>query len=471
MIKLVDILRWTQGQWVNRNHCPDVNADTFAVEGIGSDTRKDLSQKVFIPLAGENFDGHDFLNQAVSQGAKAILAHRIPGGFQCSIPVILVKDTLEALQDLAHGYRKTLRAEIVGITGSNGKTSTKEFAAALLQKEKRTHWNEGSFNNHWGVPFNLLGVNQDTEVVLVEMGMNHLGEIQRLAEIAEPSVVVCTMVGTAHIENLGSVEKIAEAKSEIYRFSPQAKKIFNLDQEWTLQMRKQFSKSGDLSFSEKDPKADVFLQITEMNESSLKVRGHIHGVSGEALVPIFGKQNLTNLLAAAGIASLCGVGPERIWRNFALCKTTWGRNQFLPLKNGGRVLFDAYNANPDSMTALLENLELMKGSSLLGIFGQMRELGEFSREAHRQLGESAGRGRFESIFFIGDDKDSFLEGFQSSGSKAFVAVEKDWSPQIQSLFESHLRPSHLVTMKASRGTRLERFLPAHLLDPQYLKKP
>jgi UDP-N-acetylmuramoyl-tripeptide--D-alanyl-D-alanine ligase len=247
--------------------------------------------------------------------------------------------------------------------------------------------------------------------------------------------------------------------------------IFNIDQEWTVQMKKKFFKAGDITFSERDPKADVVLRIEEMTQDALKIRGHIHGVSGEAVVPVFGKQNLTNLLAAAGIASLSGVAPDRIWLHFAECRTTWGRNQFLPLRNGSKLLFDAYNANPDSMTALLDNLELMKNQSLMGVFGQMRELGKFSSEAHRQLGEKVGNGRFEKVFFVGEDRDFFLEGVEKSGAKFGVIAEQDWSPSLQSKFEEVLQPRHLVAMKASRGTRLERFLPATLLDPIYLKKP
>lgn len=466
MLTLSECLQWTQGKLLQ------VKISHLSFKGLGSDTRKDLTDQIFVALVGESHDAHDFLGQAIKKNAAAILVHRLPVNFHApNIPVILVKDTLEALQSLAHQYRKTLKAKVIGITGSNGKTSTKEFTAALLTPYLKTHWNEGSFNNHWGVPFNLLGVPQDTEAALVEMGMNHAGEIQRLVEIAEPDIVVCTMVGKAHIEHFTSIEKIAEAKAEIYKHSPNARKIFSLDQDLTRKMRERYSQgSGDLTFSETDEGADVCLKIDEVHFESLKISGHIAGLRGEAVVPIFGKQNLTNLMAASTIALAAGLRSEQIWTALPRCKTAWGRNQLLKLRSGANLIFDAYNANPDSMNALLQNLRSMVGQKIIGVFGQMKELGAISAEAHEDFGKTAGKISFERVYFIGDDHTAFAKGMSSSGFRGGLLTAQDMTTEMQQDFASHIAADHLVVMKASRGTKLERFLDDSVIDLQIFKK-
>lgn len=470
MLRLTDCLQWTSGKIINLDQLEQFSKENCSFDSIGTDTRKSLENNLFIALAGENYDAHQFLQQAMNQNAAGIMVHHWPAGLVASVPVILVKDTLKALQELAQGYRKTLNCKVVGITGSNGKTSTKEFAAAILKNHFKTHWNEGSFNNHWGVPFNLLGIPSDVEVALVEMGMNHLGEIERLVEIALPDLVVCTMVGTAHIENLGTIEKIAEAKAEIYRYSPQARRIFNLDQSHTLQMKKEFFRSNDMTFSENDSQADIYCRIELLTEDSLRVKGKIGEVFGEARIPVFGKQNLTNLMAASAIALACGMNGAEIWKALPLCKTAWGRNQFWKLKNDSQLLFDAYNANPDSMKALLENLSLMKEKRLLGVFGQMRELGDISEIAHQEIGEIVGTLPFEKIYFIGEDHEAFIRGVKKSHPQKLVVSAPDFDEKIHQNFMESLLPDHLVVMKASRGTRLERFLSEDLIDPKLFKK-
>ncbi|MFN9068300.1 MAG: Mur ligase family protein, partial [Bdellovibrionales bacterium] len=187
------ILQSTQGR------CLNLTQNTF--KGFGTDTRKNLSGKLFIALKGEAFDGHDYLIQAAQAGAAGLLVHRLPNPLPVELSqltVIEVSDTLLALQALGHGFRNKSKAKILGLTGSNGKTSTKEFAAQIIETQKQVHWSQGSFNNHWGVPFSLMDLKPKHEVALIEMGMNHAGEIKRLVEIADPDVVVCTMVGRAH---------------------------------------------------------------------------------------------------------------------------------------------------------------------------------------------------------------------------------------------------------------------------------
>ncbi len=360
--------------------------------GIGTDTRVDLSGQLFIALKGESFDAHAFLCKAVEQNAAGILIHE---GFEQiekfkdKITILKVNDTLKALQSLGTWARRQSRAKVIGITGSNGKTTTKEFTAAIVGSAKSVHYNEGSFNNHWGVPFTLLQLDPGKDVAVVEMGMNHAGEIIELVKIAEPDVVVCTMVGRAHIEHFGTIEKIAEAKEEIYiTASKQSTQVFNLDTDQThlMFMRARERNPGGkfITFSSLNPEADVFLKIINLSMSDLQVEGTIKNIKGQVRVTVFGSQNLTNLMAAAAVALGAGLNPDEVWKGLEKCRTNWGRNQLVHLKSGAQLIFDAYNANPDSMKALIDNIKLLKNpGKKIGVFGELLEMGEFAGDLHK----------------------------------------------------------------------------------------
>lgn len=448
-----------------------LNAQTLSkfattVKGVGTDSRKNLTGQLFIALRGDAFDGHQFLNQAVQAGASALLVQEVPAGQKAvldKVTVLQVKDTLKALQNMSHWVRKQMKAKVLALTGSNGKTSTKEFTAQILSGYKVICYSQGSFNNHWGVPFSLLNLDTVHETAIIEMGMNHKGELAELVKIADPDAVVCTMVGRAHIEYFGTQEKIAEAKQEIYLHSnPKSLAIFNLDNPYTKKMYEQAVKTQPqrpkLTFSESE-KADVQFQLTEATFDGLKLKGFIKGQSGETFIPVFGKHNITNLLAAASLAIAAGLKPEQVWKGLKNCKSHWGRNQKVKLKSGGLALFDAYNANPDSMEALLENIDSLKvKGKKIGVFGQMRELGDQSQHFHNLIGIKAGNVNFSKIFFYGDDFESFQNGVKESGFRGEVHVQKDFSDELAKKLKASIQPDDLVVFKASRGPRLERML-------------
>jgi UDP-N-acetylmuramoyl-tripeptide--D-alanyl-D-alanine ligase len=443
---------------------------TFEKEfsGLGTDTRKDLTGQLFIALKGEAFDAHDYLDQAVAKGAKALLVHRFPENLESlrsKVTMIVVKDTLKALQDLAHYTRKMSKSTILGITGSNGKTTSKEFAAAVISTQKKVHYSKGSFNNHWGLPFSLLEQDDKAEVSILEMGMNHAGEIKRLCEIAEPDVVVCTVVGRAHIEHFdGQIEGIANAKEEIYESAPTAaRRIYNLDNPWTQKMflrsRQRFPKADRiLSFSQMNPKADVFLQIENMTMTSLSIKGRILKVDGQVEVPVFGAQNLTNLMVAASSALAVGMSAEDVWQGLAKCRTNWGRNQLLKTKSGAEVLFDGYNANPDSMTALLQNLTSVTAGEKIGVFAEMLELGPLASESHREIGEKAGAAGLNLIWFYGPHSQDFEAGVKASGYSGKLICTAAYDEKIAEQVGGSLKPGTLAAVKGSRGMKLERFV-------------
>lgn len=434
--------------------------------GVGTDTRQDLSNQIFFALRGENFDAHEFLEQAVQKKAQALVVDCQPSSeILEQVSVVLVSDTLKALQDWGHWWRKHQKAKIIALTGSNGKTTTKEFTATLLSQQFKTWASHGSFNNHWGVPLTLLQIEDETEMAVVEMGMNHPGEIAQLVQIAEPEIVAVTMVGRAHIEAFGSEENIAKAKAEIYETaSKTATRVFNLDNRHTRAMwekaKGQFPLQQICTFSIQE-KADVQLQIVDSEAEYLIVRGQIGGIAGEARVEIFGEHNVTNLAAAAALALSAGVTPQNIWQGFTKCNSGWGRNQWLHMKNGARILFDAYNANPDSMGALLKNVSRIpvRGRKF-AVFGDMRELGGQSQQLHEQVGELAAGAGLDFVWFIGQFGDAFERGLESGGFKKTFVKSAVYEQKLALDVASMLNPTDIVIVKGSRGVRLEQVVAA-----------
>jgi UDP-N-acetylmuramoyl-tripeptide--D-alanyl-D-alanine ligase len=441
---------------------------------IGTDTRKDLSGQIFWALKGEQFDGHDFCKNAVEAGAACLIVERTNSEIERlakKVTVVKVEDTLLALQNFARHHRRHCNNLVIGITGSNGKTTTKEFLATILATRYRTHYSQGSFNNHWGVPFTLLAQPANTEVVVAEMGMNHSGEIEQLVQIAEPNIVVVTTVGAAHVEHFGTVAKIAEAKSEIYRFAKASTiKIFNLDNEWTVKMHAalQGSSSAVITFSEKLATADVQFQISKLEFKALTIKARIRDLERTIEVPVFGRQNLINLMAASACALAAGMTAQEILAALPKCRTVWGRNQIIDTKRGGQILFDGYNANPDSMRALLENIPLLPPElHKIGVFGQMLELGEASVELHKELGCKVAEAGFNEVWFSGKDHEAFKVGFNSVKSQGHLFADEKYSEQRASEVAALLKQGSIAVVKGSRGNKLERFViacdPVHFL--------
>ena len=462
-------------------------------KGIGTDTRVNLDGLVFVALKGDAFDAHDFLSKAVDAKAAALVVHRLPSeakALEDRVTIVQVDDTLKALQRLGNFWRKKMKAKIVGVTGTNGKTTTKEFAAAILGSKFRVQYSKGSFNNHWGVPISLLSISPEHEVAVIEMGMNHPGELQLLDRIAEPDAVVCTMVGRGHLEGVGSIEGVAKAKSEIYEFAPKgATRIFNLENEHTRAMFERFGRShptekvltfAGLEFARENewvglggglepsatgteawPRLDVAFEVVKIETDAIVIRGEIQGVGGETRVPVFGRQNVTNLMAASGFALYCGMTPAEIWGALPLCKTAWGRNQWVDLQSGARALFDAYNANPESMRAAIENfaqLSVPKGGRKIAILGEMREMGAHAPAVHRELGEITGRAKFDEVCFVGPSSAEFASGLKSAGCSKTPVLSASYEQNLATAKLPVLHEGDFVLIKGSRGMQLEKAL-------------
>jgi UDP-N-acetylmuramoyl-tripeptide--D-alanyl-D-alanine ligase len=443
--------------------------------GVGTDTRQSLDGKLFIPLKGEQFDAHDFVAKAVEQGAAAILVHHWREEWKpllARAAFVRVDDTLQALQAFATHWRRQHGFQVIGITGSNGKTSTKEFTYALVKDSLPASASKGSYNNHWGVPLSILAAGPEHRLLILEMGMNKPGEITRLCQIAEPQVVAVTMVGRGHIGELGGVEGIARAKEEIYLAAPGAVHVFNMDNEWTLRMQAR-SKAKQIRFSSVRTDVEVNLRARRVSWDGLDLTGEIGGVAGQALARVLGRHNTVNLMAAASLALAVGVKPDAIWRRLgAIHDSSWGRNQILQLKNGARILFDAYNANPDSMTALMKNLCEMdvEGKKYL-VAGDMKELGAFSETSHEEIGERAGSVGFEKIWYIGRYSDDFERGLKKTGAGPRFVASPGIDAGIAKSFFEDLKAGDLVAVKGSRGMQLEKVVESWPLTAPLGKKP
>jgi len=484
-MNLRQLLEGTQGQMKSKVH------EVFTA--VGTDSRRALDGQIFFALRGENFDAHDFVLDAVQKGAAAVVVDRLPTHAEAmsklltSATVIQVDDTLKALQRLGTYWRRTLNPFVIGVTGTNGKTTTKEFTAAILSTQMPVQWSQGSFNNHWGVPISLLAVDASHRAAVIEMGMNHRGEIRDLVRMVEPDVVGVTMVGRGHLEGLGSIEGVAQAKEEIYENSKdKCIRVFNLDNPWTLKMyerakggeygsgprlcfrSERAATNGTAGEAEIESSVDVEMRLLDSGAESLRVAGHIRGVRGEALVPVFGAHNLTNLMMASCFALAAGLTPQQIWAALPECRSGWGRNQWVQLKSGARVLFDAYNANPESMRAAIagfRQLQVRAGARKIVVLGEMREMGANAEAVHRELGEIVGASDFDQVIFVGPSKHAFADGLQSQSKKKNLVISDSCEHFLASNPGLVIDPADIVLMKGSRGMQLEQILLSwHPLD-------
>jgi len=444
-------------------------------ERVGTDTRQSLANKLFVPLKGENFDAHNFVVKAVEGGAAAVLVSEWRAEWETlktKASFVKVSDTLQALQALALHWRRKHKFQVLAITGSNGKTSTKEFAHAILKRHLSVHAAKGSFNNHWGVPLSILEAGPGHTHLILEMGMNHSGEIWRLCQISEPDIVTVTTVGRAHIGLLGSQPAVAQAKEEIYVAAPKAVHIFNVDNEWTMRMQTR-SHAKQLLFSSFKPKVDVHLRAQRMNWDGLDIIGSIGGVSGQTWVHILGRHNVVNLMAASCLSLAAGLTPAQVWEGLGTIRdSAWGRNQIVPLSNGARVLFDGYNANPDSVQALMKNLYEMDvtGNKFL-VIGDMGEQGTFTEQVHEEAGERAASVPFVAVWYVGENSKAFWRGFEKTRKDAqtFTTVKVD--PATSQKLLALLKDGDLVAIKGSRSMELEHVLDAWPLSTPLGKKP
>ena len=425
-------------------------ADRLVV-GVSFDTREAMDDMIFVPLKGENTDGHNFLHEAMKCGATCVFSE-----IETYVDAIMVKDAAQALKDLAEYYRSLFDVKVIGITGSNGKTSTKDMVAAVLSEKYTVVKTIGNFNNEIGLPTTIFNIDDDTDVVVLEMGMNHSGEISRLSKIARPDYAIITNIGVAHIENLGSQEGIFKAKSEILDFLAHDGKVYLCGDDNFLTRyrdRKNFIFYG-YGVRNTYRAHDIESSGMDSSQYSVTLKG---GETLEVYVPTPGKHMVLNSLAAVAIGEELGLTPSEIADGIKKFKSSGMRMNIIETNGGMRVIDDCYNASPDSVKAALEVLVQATGNTI-AILGDMLELGAQSYDMHFEIGAEAARMCIDTIICVGEDSEATYEGaysvFRGGASNSQIIYFNSKDDCIAQL-DTFVKPGDTILVKASRGKRFE----------------
>jgi len=425
------------------------------VSRISTDSRTLQTGDLFVPLRGENFDGHKFIEQAVERGAAgAMVENKWSGNAPENFVLIRVADTLAGYQTLAANYRASLPIKVIAITGSNGKTSTKDFVAATLARKFRVTKTEGNFNNHVGLPQTMLAANRDDEIAVWEIGMNHPGEIAALAKLAAPDVAIITNVGIAHIEFMGSREAIAEEKGALAEaVTANGTLILNAEDAFSDAIAKRTGAKIVLAGIENGSvRATDISQHSTGSEFTILEGAH----RCRAQLPVPGIHMVQNAMLAVAAGRVFGLSLEECAVGLASTPLTKARLQIREI-DGIQFIDDSYNANPDSMKAALRTLvELDADGRRIAVLGEMGELGAESESGHREVGEAAAALRIDELIAVGAAGAIIARAAEKAGLEKSVAVN---SPQeAAELLEKKATAGDLILIKGSRAARMERVL-------------
>lgn len=415
---------------------------------VCTDTRKIQPGSLFVCLRGERFDGHSFASQAAQLGAAALL---VDHPVDADVPQLVVTDTGKALLQLAGWYRRRFQLPVVGLTGSVGKTTTKEFIALVLGAKYNTLKTQGNLNNEIGVPQMLFRLEDSHTAAVIEMGMNHFGEISRLTRAVAPTVGLITNIGVSHIENLGSRAGILQAKLEILEgMAPDAPLIVNMDNDMLRTV-----KLGDrplLTFAIDDQRADFTATDIAEQGSTTTFTVHHSTFTQPVTIPTVGIHNVYNALAAMAVGYVTGVDPAAAASALANYVPA-GMRQNLVQVGGVQVIEDCYNASPDSMRAALQTLGKLPVNRRYAVLGAMLELGDYAKEAHTQVGKMAAENGIDGVLAYGADAAYIVEAAKQAGLEN--ARLFDTKESLAQSLAQQVQPGDGVLFKGSRGMHLE----------------
>jgi len=404
-------------------------------KGVSTDTRKKISGRLFIALEGENFDGHLFTQNAEECGAKAIIAHK---KVSTNLPTIIVKDTKKAYQKLATWYRQSLSPQVIAITGSNGKTTTKNMLDSILSLHAPTLSTKGNFNNHLGVPKTILELTEKHRYCVIEMGANHEKEITLLCDIAKPDLALITNANNAHLGEFGSLENLVKAKGEIFKSLLQNGIALMNQESPHKSVWKQMS--GTRKFTFFGNMSSIYASNIRNERSNLIFDLHCNNNKINIKLAMIGLHQIDNALAAAACANELGVSLPLIKKGLEKTKTEKGRLKLLE-SSRFTILDDSYNANPHSMKAAIDTLQSFSGEKI-AVLGSMAELGTKSIELHQEIGEYASQAGLDKLYTIGEDAKHY---------------NGEFFPDIESLY-NQLKECHLgatILIKGSRMMKLD----------------
>ncbi|MBB6455027.1 UDP-N-acetylmuramoyl-tripeptide--D-alanyl-D-alanine ligase [Salirhabdus euzebyi] len=423
--------------------------DSINIYEVFTDSRKKAKFSLFVPIVGENFDAHDYLKDAINMGAVASLWQKdkeIPRFLPTDFPLFFVEDTIVAMQQLAMAYREHVDPKVIGITGSNGKTTTKDFFAKVFETTYKTEKTKGNFNNHIGLPLTILSMEPNTEVLILEMGMNHFGEIETLSNIAKPDIAVITNIGESHIEYLGSREGIAKAKSEITSGLKENGKLIIDGDERLLQILVNKYDTVRIGFNKEN---DVVIENVGVNND-----GTVFTIEDQSFeVPLLGRHQAKNAAFAIIAARFFGLDDNQIRDGLKNVELTGMRFEKIETKEGAILINDAYNASATSMKASIEVVKEMNANRKVLILGDILELGEHSKSFHRSIAEVI-TPPIHAVYTYGVESEEILKELKKRDSTiqtfAFQSKEK-----LTKELRKELKADTLLLFKASRGMKLE----------------
>lgn len=427
------------------------------VTGVAIDSRAVQPGHLFVALAGEKTDGHRYLQQALQQGAAAVVISR-PEQVDLTAceNYILVPDGLLFVQQLAHWLRKKTQAPVVAVTGSTGKTSTKDFLAALLSALGPIVVTQGNHNNELGLPLTLCQLKEDTRAVVVEMGMRGLGQIDFLCRIAQPDYGIITNIGKTHCQLLGSQERIAQAKCEMLSHIPEGGVVaLNRRDAAFLQPWLSDCNGRICWYDSQTAQGDYWASDICQQEDGITYQLHYGEQQQQITLPVQGLHNVSNSLAAIAIAHQLGVSWEAINVQLQQAKLTGMRLDIQVTQAGVTVINDAYNANPDSMKSAIAVLRQRTGKRKIAVLGDMYELGKYEAESHREVGRAAAVQQIDYVIAVGRLGRLIGEAAQEAGCRVDWAEENE---QALLYLQQYLQPGDVVLVKGSRGMQMEQIV-------------
>src|SRR5699024_429066 len=430
-------------------------SEEVEIKEVYTDSRMEVEKGLFVPIIGENFDAHTFIEGAVEHGAIATLWDEsipVPTHLKDSIMFFIVDDTIEGLQKLATAYRKKVNPIVVGVTGSNGKTSTKDLLKTVLQQKYRTYGTVGNFNNHIGLPLTILQMEQGTEMLILEMGMSDFKEIETLSNISLPDYAIITNIGESHIEHLGSREGIAKAKLEI-KAGLKEGCLLIIDGDEVL-MEKEHEQEHVLScgFTQTNEYIVTNVDITEE-----ETKFFVNDVP--FTIPLVGKHHAQNASFVFALAKHLHMSDEQIQAGFSALQYSNMRFERLVGKNGVRLINDAYNDSPTSMKAAIEVMKQLKDNKRkIIVLGDILELGPYTEDLHRSIAEVIDE-QIDHTLLFGESMRYLYDVLQQKGSVKHVDYFKTKDAIIQKL-ETYTSSDTTILFKASRGMAFEQIVEA-----------
>ena len=434
------------------------------VYGVATDSRTDCTGECFFAIEGEIFDGHDFIRKAAESGAAVAVVSKKP---DCDIPYIMTDDTRKALGSLAKAYKAQFNTITVAVTGSVGKTTTKQYIHSILSTKYKTHKTEGNLNNDIGLPLTVLSLCEDDRLLVLEMGMSNIGEISALSKIAEPDIAIITCIGNSHIEHLGSRENICKAKLEITDGMKDGAILLLNGDEPLLENAVPERKLCRLYFGIENPKCDYKAEniTADYGFTTFDLRStESENICGLRINQV-GTHNVCDALAAIAAGTLLGINEDGIKQGLLSFSPVKMRQSIIK-SNGFTIIEDCYNAGPESMCAALGVLsDIAKDGGKIAVLGEMRELGEYSSELHRKVGAKAAKVGVDRLITVGTLAEEIASGAEAAGlphEKITKISDYSDAEKAATIIKPFINQGDTVLIKASRALSLERI--SHLLQ-------